>query len=126
MPADDYTLSYEGVPEGQRILDDDDMRLDYGFTPKRVLDYDRWLTAHDARVRAEAGAQAWRMAAIRSAPLLEAAWDEGNAMGLDGWTGPGRGEDPDDHAIQRRRRTVDHLADELAARADTITQEDTP
>lgn len=55
-------------------------------------------------------------AAIRSAALFESAWDEGNAMGLDGWTGPERGEEPDQHAIDRRERTVDRLVDELRAR----------
>lgn len=39
-------------------------------------------------------------------------WDDGNAMGLDGWAGPERGEEPDQHAIEARRRCVDRaLAD---------------
>jgi|SRR5690625_568025 len=57
-----------------------------------------------------------RGVAIRSAALFEAAWDEGNAMGLDGWTGPGRGTEPDQHAIDRRERTVDRLVDDLYSR----------
>ena len=59
--------------------------------------------------------QVAQQAAIRSAALFEAAWDEGNAMGLDGWTGPGRGAEPDQHAIDRREKTVDRLVDKLAA-----------
>jgi hypothetical protein len=38
---------------------------------------------------------------------LRAAWDDGNAMGLDGWIGPERGEEPDEHAIEGRRRFVE-------------------
>ena len=42
---------------------------------------------------------------------LGAAWDDGNAVGLDGWVGPGRGTEPvDDHAIQKREETVAKLA----------------
>ena len=44
--------------------------------------------------------------------LLEAAWDDGNALGLDGWTGPERGEEPDEHAIRRRARLRSKLVDE--------------
>ena len=44
--------------------------------------------------------------------LLEAAWDDGNALGLDGWTGPERGEEPDEHAIHRRARLRSKLVDE--------------
>lgn len=47
---------------------------------------------------------------IEEALLL--CWDDGNATGLDGWTGPERGEEPDQHAIEARRRCVDRaLAD---------------
>lgn len=42
---------------------------------------------------------------------LGAAWDDGNAVGLDGWVGPGRGTEPvDDHAVQKREETVAKLA----------------
>lgn len=51
----------------------------------------------------------------RAVSLLEAAWDDGNAMGLDGWVGPERGTEPDDHAIRTRERKVDSLVDELVA-----------
>ena len=48
---------------------------------------------------------------------LLAAWDDGNALGLDGWIGPERGEDPDEHAIRRReeyvRKALDRLAGEV-------------
>lgn len=32
------------------------------------------------------------------------AWDDGNAAGLDGWVGPGRGTEPDDEGIYQRNR----------------------
>lgn len=39
---------------------------------------------------------------------LEAIWDDGNAMGLDGWIGPGRGTEPvDDEAIRGRARAIE-------------------
>ncbi|MFE3052313.1 hypothetical protein [Nocardia sp. NPDC059239] len=39
--------------------------------------------------------------------LLEDAWDDGNAAGLDGWVGPGRGTEPvDEDAILRRGRAT--------------------
>ena len=41
------------------------------------------------------------------------AWDHGNAVGLDGWVGPERGEEPDDHAIHERERYVRKLVAEL-------------
>ncbi|GAA4774449.1 hypothetical protein [Microbacterium gilvum] len=41
---------------------------------------------------------------------LEAAWDEGNGVGLDGWIGPGRGAgEVDDEALRARRRDVDAI-----------------
>lgn len=42
-------------------------------------------------------------------------WDQGNAAGLDGWTGPGRGAgEVDDEAIRLRQRDVDHCLALLA------------
>ena len=36
---------------------------------------------------------------------LERVWDDGNATGLDGWIGPGRGAgEVDDQAVANRRR----------------------
>lgn len=40
---------------------------------------------------------------------LGAAWDDGNACGLDGWIGPDRGEKPDDEAIRLRERCIGGL-----------------
>lgn len=51
--------------------------------------------------------------AIRSAELFKDAWDDGNALGLDGWTGPGRGSEPDQYAIDRREKMVDKLVGRL-------------
>ncbi|MFF2631979.1 hypothetical protein ACFVR6_03760 [Microbacterium sp. NPDC058021] len=45
---------------------------------------------------------------------LETAWDQGNATGLDGWVGPGRGTLPiDDEAVRSRRRDVDRIMEGL-------------
>lgn len=39
--------------------------------------------------------------------VLEAIWDDGNATGLDGWVGPGRGTRPvDSEAIEARSRAI--------------------
>lgn len=39
--------------------------------------------------------------------ILENIWDDGNAVGLDGWVGPGRGTEPiDDYAIRARDRAI--------------------
>lgn len=37
---------------------------------------------------------------------LEEMWDNANAVGLDGWIGPERGEEPDEYAIVTRRDDV--------------------
>lgn len=42
---------------------------------------------------------------------LEAIWDDGNAVGLDGWIGPGRGAgEVDDYAVRARARAVEKYA----------------
>ena len=43
--------------------------------------------------------------------LLEEAVDDGNATGLDGWIGPGRGDSrgTDDEAIRNRDRCLDGI-----------------
>ncbi|MFX1785622.1 hypothetical protein [Prescottella equi] len=42
--------------------------------------------------------------------LFEAVWDDGNAAGLDGWVGPGRGADEvDDDAIHARDRAIEKV-----------------
>jgi hypothetical protein len=42
--------------------------------------------------------------------MLEQAWDDGNASGLDGFTGPGRGTLPiDDQAIFARDRVINRI-----------------
>ena len=58
------------------------------------------------------------MSAENPADVIEAAllrmWDDGNATGLDGWVGPDRGSEPDDYAIEVRRKRVDRELDKLA------------
>lgn len=49
--------------------------------------------------------------------VLEDLWDDGNAVGLDGWVGPGRGSgEVDDEAIRARRRAVEKALAKLAER----------
>ena len=61
---------------------------------------------HDALPPAEVGS----LARAGLGRLLEVAWDEGNATGLDGWVGPGRGAGAiDPEAVQARTRTVNKL-----------------
>lgn len=46
----------------------------------------------------------------RLSDALGTAWDDGNATGLDGWTGPGRGTLPiDDQAVRNRDRCLDSI-----------------
>lgn len=43
--------------------------------------------------------------------ILGDIWDDGNAVGLDGWVGPGRGTEPiDDYAVQARERAIEKFA----------------
>jgi hypothetical protein len=51
------------------------------------------------------------------AAVLGDAWDAGNAAGLDGWTGPGRGSlDVDQYAVIARERAVDAALTRLQGR----------
>lgn len=44
--------------------------------------------------------------------LLGSAWDDGNAAGLDGWIGPGRGAgEVDDEAVRARERFIRRTLD---------------
>ncbi|MFD6093995.1 hypothetical protein ACFWGN_17915 [Oerskovia sp. NPDC060338] len=49
------------------------------------------------------------------AAVLGDVWDDGNAVGLDGWVGPGRGEAVDEHAVLRRARAVENALGALVA-----------
>ena len=44
--------------------------------------------------------------------LIGEAWDDGNAAGLDGWTGPGRGSGEVDREAQHARTRMVHRADD--------------
>lgn len=79
-----------------------------------------------ARAALEAAVPLIAAAALRSVLDMrhdfEAVWDDGNATGLDGWTGPGRGSgEVDDYAIRARERAVNRLEAHIAARAETTT-----
>ena len=79
-----------------------------------------------ARAALEAVAPAIAAQALRSVLDMrhdfEAVWDDGNAVGLDGWTGPGRGSgEIDDYAIRARERAVNRLEAHIATRAETTT-----
>lgn len=54
--------------------------------------------------------QAYRDLRAGVEALVLAAWDDGNATGLDGWIGPERGEEPDPEGIRARERFADHAA----------------
>ena len=43
--------------------------------------------------------------------LIGEAWDDGNAAGLDGWVGPGRGSGDVDHEAERGRARMVHKAE---------------
>ena len=78
------------------------------------------------RAALEAVAPAIAAQALRSVLDMrhdfEAVWDDGNAVGLDGWTGPGRGSgEVDDYAIRARERAVNRLEAHIATRAETTT-----
>jgi hypothetical protein len=46
---------------------------------------------------------------------LEEVWDDGNACGLDGYVGPGRGTEPiDNEAIYQRDRVIDKVMQRLS------------
>ncbi|UTT53789.1 hypothetical protein [Microbacterium maritypicum] len=46
--------------------------------------------------------------------ILGDIWDDGNAVGLDGWVGPGRGTEPiDDHAVYKREIAIEKYANAL-------------
>lgn len=48
---------------------------------------------------------------------LERVWDDGNASGLDGWIGPGRGAgEVDEYAVQQRHRDTHSALDRIIAR----------
>jgi hypothetical protein len=48
---------------------------------------------------------------------LERVWDAGNASGLDGWIGPGRGDgEVDAYAVQQRHRDTHGALERIIAR----------
>ena len=95
------------IPEGAIWIEDVDINpVAHTYTPE-----DREFIAAS---RTDLPALLAAVQAVREKlpSLLEAAWDDGNALGLDGWIGPERGEEPDEHAIRRRARLRDRLVDE--------------
>ena len=51
--------------------------------------------------------------------VIAGVWDDGNAVGLDGWTGPERGSDEvDDYAVRARERAVRRALDAITPRTD--------
>lgn len=55
---------------------------------------------------------------------LESSWDDGNAKGLDGWVGPGRGTEPDDEAIRDRERYVEKTLETFRAKEESYDSAD--
>ena len=80
----------------------------------------------DARAALEAVAPMIAAAALRQSMgwlrgYVGAVWDDGNAVGLDGWIGPGRGSDEvDAYAIRARERAIDRLQGHVDASADEL------
>lgn len=105
-------MSAEHIPTTDEIR----YRVEHDWEPYGDGSFDAWLAQVQAEARADERKRVALQSAIRSASLFESAWDDGNAMGLDGWTGPERGTEPDDHAVTRRERLVDRLVDELRDR----------
>ncbi|MFJ2297374.1 hypothetical protein [Oerskovia paurometabola] len=112
----------DALPMGAvvRFLDDPGRRHVVAFkSGERVrgVDYTRWLLS-DGGVFLSAVALADAGAVLHDpvppvvdetalAAALGDVWDEGNAAGLDGWTGPGRGSlDVDQYAVIARERAV--------------------
>ncbi|WP_433716866.1 hypothetical protein ACQP2U_43770 (plasmid) [Nocardia sp. CA-084685] len=90
-----WMIAYDGAPWPDRASARNDL-------PALPGDW-RVLTVYD-----ETGAR--RVAALHAAALEESlgrAWDAGNAAGLDGWIGPGRGEQVDEEALRYRERDID-------------------
>ena len=67
------------------------------------LNWDPWAAADDVDDPEVDRLRAWA-AGVEQA--LGDAWDDGNAVGLDGWVGPGRGTEPDKYAIHARDRYI--------------------
>lgn len=61
---------------------------------------------NDATDRAEAAEAALAEQRAKVTEAIGAAWDDGNATGLDGWIGPNRGEEPDAEGIRAREHYV--------------------
>lgn len=83
-----------------------------------------WLRAHNAdkgggfgglwaMIRGTLAARLAVQPPATNRDALGMAWDDGNATGLDGWVGPGRGTEPDPEGIDARERYLDRV---LAAR----------
>lgn len=71
-----------------------------------------WMKRADAEFIAHARTDIPRLLAALDAveALVGEVWDDGNATGLDGWVGPGRGTAPvDDEAIDYRQRAIDKI-----------------
>lgn len=59
--------------------------------------------------------------------ILENIWDDGNAVGLDGWVGPGRGTEPiDEDAIRARDRAIEAAVTALLPEFAYAGPQDTP
>lgn len=106
MPADDYTPTTKQV---RRAYMAGMWQAFIASAGEHAAEFDRWLAAHDAQARAEAGAQALRDAAEDVAAS--------RGYGL---------QYPDGDRFDIGSDAADGIGDWLRLRADTITQEDTP
>ena len=92
----DYTLTEGGLEHGK--ADAEFIAHAREDIPALLAEIDR-LNATIQRVREDA--ISW----------VGKAWDDGNATGLDGWVGPGRGTLPIDREAQHARTRMVHKAD---------------
>lgn len=111
QPARDALARFRGAPSAT-----DDERSRWGRDDFLAHGQDR----RDHYLRHAPGVAAeleHLLSALSSPPAddvreaLEAIWDDGNATGLDGWVGPGRGTLPiDPEAVEARDRSIERNA----------------
>lgn len=110
-----YWTPVPGEPGSAVYVRDDDSLVDLEGNPVEPADLPRWAPP-ESEARSQEGAGTMTHRPTRE-QVLEDLWDDGNAVGLDGWVGPGRGSgEVDDEAIRARRRAVEKALAKLAER----------
>ncbi len=110
------TVAIEALAAYRRIAELEQDVREEGNRVGRLQDQLRAACAEgaDALARVAELEAAQRPPLGRIEDALIEAWDDGNATGLDGWTGPGRGSaEVDSQAVYNRDRVVRKVLDEL-------------